>query len=268
MTATTSPDLAVALTTMDNMRTIERALRSVRDIADHVVVVDSGSTDGTVEACAKAGAEVIHQEWLGHARQKQLAIDHCQDRTWVLLLDSDESLEPALQRSVRETVDRNDPAYDGWAINRKVWFLGGWLNHTYQPEWRMRLVRGGKGKMAGVDDPDLGYPAIVHERLEVPGRTGRLKGVCRHDAWADIPDLVQRQLRYAQIAAASAKRGGTLAHLLVNPPAAMLKQLIVKRGFLDGRRGLIAAGLAYNFTMLKHSLIADRRAGGRRHSKE
>jgi glycosyltransferase involved in cell wall biosynthesis len=260
--ASTQPDLAVALTTHDNMRTIERSVRSVQEVADHILVVDSGSTDGTIEKCEALGAEVIHQPWLGHAKQKQLAIDRCRDRTWVLLLDSDEALEPDLRESVRETVARNDPAYDGWAINRKVWFLGGWLNHTYQPEWRMRLVRGGKGKMAGVDDPDLGYPHSVHERLEVPGRTGRLKGVCRHEAWADIADVVRRQLRYADIAAASARRGGTVAHLLVNPPAAFVKQYVIKLGFLDGTRGLIAAGLAANFTMLKHSLIAARRATG------
>ncbi|MHC4217539.1 MAG: glycosyltransferase family 2 protein [Planctomycetota bacterium] len=258
----TKPDLAVALTTQDNIRTIERTVRSVQEIAAHILVVDSGSTDGTIEICESLGAEVVNQPWLGHAKQKQLAIDQCRDRAWVLLLDSDESLEPRLRESIRTTVTRDDPAYDGWLINRKVWFLGGWLNHTYQPEWRTRLVRGGKGKMAGADDPNLGYPHSVHEQLEVPGRTGRLKGVCRHEAWADIPDVVRRQLRYADIAAESAKRGGSMAHLLVNPPAAFLKQYIIKLGFLDGARGLIAAGLAANFTMLKHAAIASRRITG------
>ena len=244
-------NLAVAVTTQDNIRTIERTVRSVQEIAAHILVVDSGSTDGTVEHCEGLGAEVIHQPWQGYAKQKQFAIDGCRNRAWVLLLDSDESLEPQLRESIRETVIRDDPAYDGWALNRKVWFLGRWLNYTYQPQWRLRLVRGGKGRMAG--------PEGVHERLEVPGRVGRLAGVCRHDPWADIPDLIRRQLRYARIAAASAERGGSIWNLLVNPPAAMLKQAVLKRGLLDGPRGLIAAGLEFNRTMLKHALIAARR---------
>jgi glycosyltransferase involved in cell wall biosynthesis len=256
------PDLAVVVTTHDSLRTIERTLRSVTDLATRIHVVDSGSTDGTVERCRQLGAEVVHQTWQGHARQKQLALDHCRDHDWVLLLDADESLEPELRESIRRTVARNDRAFDGWAINRKVWFQGRWLNYTYQPQWRLRLVRGGRGRMAGVDDPDLAYPRNLHERLEVPGRVGRLAGVCRHDPWADIPDMVRRHLRYAQIAAATAQRGGSVLHLLVSPPAAMLKQLVVKRGFLDGPRGLIAAGLEFNRTMLKHVLIAVRRISG------
>jgi hypothetical protein len=247
-------DLAVALTTKDNIRTIERTVRSVQEIAAHILVVDSGSTDGTVEHCEELGAEVVDHPWQGYAKQKQFAIDQCRTRAWVLLLDSDESLEPPLRESIRETVIRDDPAFDGWALNRKVWFLGRWLNYTYQPQWRLRLVRGGKGRMAG--------PQGVHERLEVPGPVGRLTGVCRHDPWADIPDLVRRQLRYAEIAAASAERGGSIWNLVVNPPAALFKQLLLKRGFRDGPRGFIVAGLEFNRTMLKHALIAARRITG------
>jgi glycosyltransferase involved in cell wall biosynthesis len=247
-------DLAVAVTTKNSIRTVDRMLRSVEGLAAHVLVVDSGSTDGTVEHCKGLGAEVIHEPWHGYALQKQFAIDRCRDRAWVLLLDSDESLEPELRESIRETVIRNDPTYDGWLLNRKVWYLGRWLNYTYQPQWRLRLARGGKGRMGG--------PQVVHERLEVPGRIGRLRGVCRHDPWSDIPDQVRRQLRYAQLAAASADRGGTVAHLLISPPAAMFKQLLLKRGLLDGPHGVIAAGLEFNRTMLKHALIAVRRITG------
>ncbi|MHC4272729.1 MAG: glycosyltransferase family 2 protein [Planctomycetota bacterium] len=256
-------DLAVAVTTRDNIRTIEATVRSVLGLASHVLVVDSGSTDGTVEQCEQLGAEVVHRAWEGHARQKQFAIDQCRTRTWVLLLDSDEALEPELREAIREAVTRNDPAYDGWLLNRKVWFLGRWLNYTYQPQWRLRLVRGGKGRMAGVDDPDLAYPENLHERLEVPGPVGRLVGVCRHDPWADIPDMVRRQLRYAEIAAASADRGGSTANLIVNPLAALFKQLVLKRGFRDGPRGFIVAGLEFNRAMLKHALIAARRITGK-----
>jgi hypothetical protein len=250
-----APGLAVAITTMNSMRTIGRTLESVRSLAERIVVVDSGSTDGTVAFCEAGGAEVIHQEWLGHVAQKQLAIDCCADQPWVLLLDSDEALEPELQDAVRAAVADDDPAYDGWSVNRKLWFLGGWLHHTYQPEWRLRLARTARVRVAGVDP---------HDRLEVEGGTGRLVGDLRHDSWADVRELAERQVRYSLIASEQAAGGGSVLRLLFSPPAAFLKQLILRRGILDGRRGLIVAGLASNAAMLKHALIAARRVEERK----
>jgi hypothetical protein len=245
-----STDLAVALTAFNSMRTIDSVLASVRPIAQRIVVVDSGSTDGTVECCQRHGAEIIDQPWMGHVKQKQFAIDQCTDHAWVLLLDSDESLEDDLRASIAATIERDDPDYDGWSINRKVWFLGGWLHHTYQPEWRLRLIRGGRGTVAGEG---------VHDYLQVPGRVGRLNGVCRHDSWASLRELADRQLWYAQEASRAGVRGGSVLNLIVSPPAAMLKQLLVKRGCLDGRRGLIAAAMTFNHTMLKHAFLAAKR---------
>src|SRR5690606_30746941 len=117
--STSSSDLAVAMTACNSMRTIERAVRSVHGLAKRIVVVDSGSTDGTVEMCRALGAEVIHQEWLGHVAQRQFSIDQCCDHEWILALDSDESLEPPLRESIRQVVETNDPSYDGWLLNRK-----------------------------------------------------------------------------------------------------------------------------------------------------
>ncbi|MCH8343516.1 MAG: glycosyltransferase family 2 protein [Planctomycetes bacterium] len=248
-------DLAVAITTKNNMRTIERTLRSVQPIASRIVVVDSGSTDGTIERCQALGAELIHKSWAGHIAQKQFAIDQCRDQGWIMLLDSDESLEAELIESIGDVVLEDDPIYDGWAFNRKVWFLGGWLHHTFQPEWRLRLFRSGRGRVTGIG---------VHDQIEVPGRTRRLKGICRHDSWSDVRDLALRQIAYAEEAVRSGIRGGSTFNLLLSPPAAMFKQLILKRAFLDGFRGLIAAGMTFNYTMLKHSFIAAERLSKRR----
>ena len=253
------PDLAVVVTTKNNMRTIGQSLSSVQKIAARIVVVDSGSTDGTIDLCRSMGAEILYREWDNFARQKQFALDCARYHRWVLLLDSDESLEPDLRESIQRVVAEDDPRYQGWMIRRKVWFLGAWLHHTFQPEWRLRLVRAGSGRMVGVDDPQLSYPHNVHEQLRVPGRIGRLRGICRHDAWADLGELFARQMHYAQLAAESATRGGSPINVLFNPPAAMLKQLVLKRGFLDGTRGLIVAAATFNFAALKHSFIAARR---------
>ncbi|MDY7109048.1 MAG: glycosyltransferase family 2 protein [Planctomycetota bacterium] len=249
------PDLAVALTTGDSMRTIERTLRSLEGLARRIVVVDSGSTDGTIECCRRFGAEVLHREWDGPTSQKQFSIDQCRDHRWVLLLDSDETIEDELRQSMLDVMKADDPACDGWWLNRRVWFLGGWLHHTFQPEWRLRLFRGGRGRVVGIGPHGRGG----HDRVVVDGRTGRLRGFCGHDSWADLEALCRRNIELARRAADYYPRGGTPFHIVFSPPAAMIKQYVLKRGFLDGRRGLIAAGAVAGGTLLKHLFIARRR---------
>jgi glycosyltransferase involved in cell wall biosynthesis len=243
-------DLAVAICTKDNIRTIGRALDSVRPLARRIVVVDSGSTDGTIELCRSRGAEVTHQDWLGMVKQRETALRLCDSHEWVLLLDSDESLEPDLAGAIRETLGQDDAEVAGYAVNRKVWFLGGWLNYMYQPEWRLRLVRPRLAHVGGTEP---------HDQVMVKGRTGRLKGILRHDSWADLDDLASRQIHYAKVAAEHSRRGGHAISMLINPIGALLKQLVIRRGFLDGRRGLIAACMSANFTLLKHAFIGARR---------
>jgi glycosyltransferase involved in cell wall biosynthesis len=245
-------DLAVAMTACNSLRTIDRAIASVSGLARRVVVVDSGSSDGTDERCRELGAEVIHRPWPGYVRQAQYAIDQCAGHAWVLLLDSDEALEPNLRESVRGVVESSNGANDAWELNRKIWWRDGWLNHAFQPEWRLRLFRGGRASVVGSDP---------HYRVCVSGPVGRLPGDLRHESWSDLPDMCRRYVQYARLSAESGARGGRAVDLLVSPPAAFVKQLVIKRGFLDGRRGVVAAGGAAMGTLVKHLFIAGRRAG-------
>lgn len=232
------------------MRTIERTLESVAGLCERVVVVDSGSTDGTIEACRRAGAEVVDRPWSGHVAQKQFAIDRCVGARWVLLLDSDESIEPPLADSIRAALARGDESVAGFELNRKLFFLGGWLHHAFQPEWRLRLFRAGHGRVEG---------APPHDRIELRGQTRRLEGDLRHDSWRDARDMLERQLAYARIAAEQDARGGGVLDLLVRPSAAFVKQALLRRGVLDGRRGLVAAGGAAAAALMKHLLLMSRR---------
>lgn len=258
--APNTPDLVVGICTKNNIRTIEGTVRSIRDLAGRVLVVDSGSTDGTIEICQGLGAEIIRRDWPGYAAQKQFLLDECRDHRWILLLDSDESATPPLQESIRRAIRSDDETYQGWEINRKLWFLGGYLNHAYQPEWRLRLVRGGAARMRSLGGGASGV-AQLHETVEVSGRTGRLAGDLRHDSWENLADMCRRHVAYAELAARCDARGGSLLNVLFSPPAALLKQLVIKRGILDGPRGVIASGGASAGTLLKHMFIAQRRAG-------
>ena len=256
-----TPDLAIGICTKDSIRTIEQTLSSVQELARRVLVVDSGSQDGTVQACQSLGAEVLHRPWPGYARQKQFLLDTLKDHTWILLLDSDEMLEPALRESIREAASHHDSPHVGWELNRKVRFLGEVLHHTFQPEWRLRLVRGGSARMSALGTGEPGSRAQLHEALVVDGTTGRLRGDLLHDSWTDLADMCGRYIAYGRLAADCGAPGGTLARLLISPPAAFVKQYVLKRGFLDGRRGLIVAAGAAMGVLVKHMFLAQRRAG-------
>lgn len=232
---------------MNSERTIGKTLASVAGLARRVVVVDSGSTDATIEICKELGAEVIHRPWPGFIEQVQFAVDQCTQHRWCLVLDSDEAPEPKQREAIERVMREDDTNYDGWFLNRKVWFMNGWLHHVYQPEWRLRLFRTKGSKVVGHNP---------HYQIDVPGKAGYLKGDLRHDAWADMNDMAMRHLRYAELAGREAADKGSLLKVLFNPPAAIFKQLILKRGVLDGWRGIIAVGMVANSTMLKHAFMA------------
>jgi glycosyltransferase involved in cell wall biosynthesis len=232
--ATGAADLEVAIIARDAERTLGRTLASVRGIARRVVVVDSGSTDGTIDLCRQHGAEVIEQPWLGYVKQKQLALERC-NATWVLSLDSDESLDDGAREAVRGAVEGNDPAAAGYAINRRVRIGDIELRHTWQPEWRTRLVRREKARWAGYDP---------HDRLDVDGLVSRLPGTILHDSFADVSEMLRKAVVHGAKAAESyfeMGRGGSLLRLVVSPVAAVLKQLVLKGAWRDGWIGWVAA---------------------------
>lgn len=243
-------DLSVSIIARDAERTIGETLRSVRDLARRIVVVDSGSTDRTVELCRAAGADVIEHEWAGHVKQKQFALEQC-DTTWVLSLDSDESLDGESAGAVRDAVAGDDEGVAGYAINRRVRFGGTFLRHAWQPEWRTRLVRRRRAHWGGYDP---------HDRLDVDGRVERLPGLIVHDSFTGVPDLVMKSARHGLTAAESSfrmgRRGSRLA-LAVSPPAAVLKQLVLKSAWLDGWPGLCAAFAMGIHAAAKHMRLVE-----------
>ncbi|MBC7834391.1 MAG: glycosyltransferase family 2 protein [Phycisphaerales bacterium] len=246
-------DLSIAIVCKNNQATIGRTLGSVRGLASEIVAVDSGSTDQTIPMLEAAGARVINSPWLGHVLTKQLALQSC-TRAWALCLDSDESPEPALAASIREAIDRNEPAVLGYRVNRMVWYRGRPLRHTWQPEWRLRLVRRGAAKWTGLDPHD------VLLFIDPLGRPRDLTGVLRHDSFATFEEHFRKQVQHATTMARSlhaAGKRGSRVRLLISPPGAFIKQLVLKRGFLDGKAGWLAAATTAAGTLIKHGVLLE-----------
>jgi len=260
------PRLSVAIVCRNNEGTIARTLESVarlvKDSGGEIVAVDSGSTDGTVGLLERAGARVIRSEWKGHIATKQMALEACAG-DWVLALDSDESVEPELERSIMGLL-KHPPAGAGGSVaggsvagarvNRKVYYRGRPLNHVWQPEWRLRLVRRGAAAWGGLDPHD------VLALKDPAARAVDLKGDLRHDSFETFAEHLRKQWGHARTMAESLYRSGRRGRkrdLLISPAGAFLKQLIVKRGFLDGYAGWLAAASTAAGTLMKHAMLIE-----------
>ncbi len=236
-------DLAVVYTTKDSMRTIERSIRSVQPLARRIVVVDSGSADGTQAACRALGADVHEQPWLGYARQKQRSIDLAGDAAWILLLDSDEIVTDRLATSVRRAIAGECGPFDAFWVTRQYWYKERPLHIAY-PDRVLRLFRRGKAAMG-----DHGSP---HDLVETRGSAGRLPGTLRHDSWGSLDDALLRNIAYARMMSRLGTRRGSMAKVIVNAPWAFIRAYVLQRGFLDGRRGFEISLVLAVSTAFKH----------------
>jgi glycosyltransferase involved in cell wall biosynthesis len=232
-----APRLSVILITKNEAQRIGPALQSVA-FADEIVVVDSGSTDGTVQLCEAAGARVIQTtDWPGFGRQKQRALDAARG-TWVLAIDADEWLDEALAAAVRDVVarpiDAQSPA--GLETSRISAFCGRWMRHGgWYPDRGLRLFQRGRARFS--ED-------LVHERVIVDGPVARLPGLLLHDSIPTLADAIDKMNRYsggrARDLLAKGRKGG-LGTAIGHGLWAFIRTYLVKRGFLDGRIGFVLA---------------------------
>lgn len=233
-----SMSICAVIPTKDNIRTIQECLDSVTSVTDNIIIIDSGSTDGTVELCEKKGATVIHRPWPGMVKQRQYCLEQAEAYDWVLILDSDEMIDESLQKSINNLLENGaDVEVEGLTFNRKVWFLGAWLHYVFQPERRLRVVRGGKATVKGVGVDGLGG----HDQIIVKGKIEHLIGTCKHDSWKDLDDMLLSYIRLGRRAAKYDPKPSRPYMILLNPMYSFIKQYIFKKGYKDGWRGFIAS---------------------------
>ena len=243
--------ISAVVITRDEEANLARCLASVQPLVSEIVVLDSGSTDGTVAIARQFGARVEVAPWQGHVSQKNAALALA-SQPWALCLDADEEVSPELACSVRQAFAKGEPQFDGCLVNRLTFYLGAWIRHAWYPEWRLRFARVGRGAWTGTDP---------HDRLEVDGRVGRLDGDLLHYSYRDLRDHLDRTIRYARIAADAAATRGRVArwyHLLFSPWLAFLKSLVLKQGWRDGWRGLVIAFATLVKVFAKYAFLHER----------
>lgn len=245
--------LSIVIVCKDNAGTIGRTLESVRGLGAEIVAVDSGSTDGTLDLLSAHGARVIERPWMGYVKTKQFALEQCR-KPWALSLDSDESLEPALRRSIEALDLSRAGGPTGYRVNRKVFYRGRFFEYTWQPEWRLRLVRRDLFHWQGYDPHDELRPIGAGQHIE------DLPGDLRHESFTSFEDLMRKHVGHARLMAQSLHEAGHRAgpaRLVVSPVAAFFRQAILRRGYKDGARGWAAAGAVAAYTLMKYVCLFD-----------
>jgi glycosyltransferase involved in cell wall biosynthesis len=243
------PRLSLIVISKNEEAAIARCLRSA-NFADEIVVVDHASTDKTAEIARALGARVsATPDWPGFGPQKNRALGQATG-DWVLSLDADEWIEPALADEILAAIARADAA-DGYEIPRRSRFCGHIVRHG---DWRgdrvLRLFRRGRGRFS--DDH-------VHERVIVEGRIARLSSPLEHDSITDPADAADKIKRYAAAAAAQLAAEGktsSAAKAALRGWAAFFRGYVLRLGFLDGRTGLQVADYNRRYTYEKWDRLA------------
>ena len=250
--------LHIGICTLNAMRTLPVVMDAIAqaNLHDRLWVVDSGSTDGTIDFAKAYGATVTHRDWDGMVGQRRFLLEHCraQGANWALMLDADEWPNAALWSAVAKLMEQDPPNIVGAVLHRQLILHGGPLHYVCQPERRLRLVRPEYASVVGsCGDQAEG----IHDRIEAEGSTIRLPGKLMHDAFVDVGDALSRNLGYARVEAASNRTNGGLGQLLFSPLAAFCKQFVLKQGFRDGRRGFLMSQTMAIVTWQKHLLAAE-----------
>jgi len=245
--ATARARVSAVVITLNAAGQLAECLASVA-FADEILVVDSGSTDGTRELAQKYGARVVAQDWLGFGRQKQFAADQAAN-DWVLSLDADERVSPELAASLVRALQ--SPTASVYRMARRNRFMGRWLRHGEgYPDWSARLYHRGKARWS--ED-------MVHEKLLYASTPGTLEGDLLHESAQDLGRYLDKQNRYTTLAAAALHEQGRSAgvvELILSPLVRFIKFYFLRLGFLDGVPGLVHISIGCMNSFIKYAKLA------------
>jgi glycosyltransferase involved in cell wall biosynthesis len=241
------PKVTATIICRDEAHHIEAALESLR-WADEIVVVDSGSADGTVDIARRYTNKIVVRAWPGYAAQKDFAASVA-THDWILSIDADERVSPQLAAEIRQVL-AVAPREAAFKMPRMTRHFGRWLRTTdAYPDYQTRLYDRRRAKWKPLD---------VHESIAADGPVGVLKHDLLHTGEDNVAERKAKLRRYAQMSAREMHRGGRragAAALLLHPPAAFLRSYLLRRGFLDGVAGFRVSALQAYYVYLKFAYL-------------
>ena len=230
-------NLSVVIITHNEEANLARTLESVKPLVTdgrgEIIIVDSGSTDGTVEIAKNFGARVFVEPWKGYAAQKNSAIEKAAN-AWVLSLDADEEVSPELAHDIG-TVLKTESKPSGFFIPRKNFFLGRWIRRGgFWPDPKLRLFDKTSGRF---------QESAVHESVKISGLAATMVAPLVHHSYPTLSDYIEHMNRYsslgAEMAAAQGRAGFSVINIVLRPLLTFIYNYIFRLGFLDGREGLL-----------------------------
>jgi len=246
-----APRLSACIITFNEADRIDACLESLA-WCDERLVVDSHSTDDTRARAARHGARVLERDWPGHAAQKEHAV-RAAAHDWVLVVDADERISDALRAQIEALRAAGFAGCAGWSMPRCSQYLGQWIRHgTWYPDRSVRLFDRRRGRF----EPNPAYD--LHEHVVLDGPCGGLEADLLHLPYRDLSDHLQRIDRYTTIMAQGLYARGRRAHvrdIVLRPLGRFVKFYVLKRGFVEGWRGLLLAYLAAHYVRLRYAKL-------------
>ncbi|NJB68429.1 glycosyltransferase involved in cell wall biosynthesis [Desulfobaculum xiamenense] len=244
-----SERVTAVILTFNGQKWLEKTLASL-GFCDRILVVDSGSTDATLEIARAAGADVLHRAWEGTIPQFRFAFEHV-DTPWIITLDQDEFLSPELRASVTAALAAPGDAA-GFMCPRRSWYLDRFVRHSgWYPDRLLRVFR-----LDGVEIRGM----LPHEEFHPTGPTRDLDGDIIHYPYADLAEHLDKINSYTSLAAREMKARGRRAGVgtaLAHAFGKFLKQYVLKQGFRDGRAGLVLAVHAFVYAFHKYMKLVE-----------
>jgi glycosyltransferase involved in cell wall biosynthesis len=233
--------------THNEEKNIENCLESIKWV-DEIVIVDSFSTDKTLEIAARYNCKIVRRKMDGFGAQRNAALDNCSN-DWIICLDADERLSETLQNEIKQSLSGAVFEAVAYKAPRKSQFLGKWIMHSgWYPDFRHPVFF--NKKFCRYKEQ------LVHESLEVRGKTAYFKGDINHYTYSSIQQFSAKSELYSSLRAREMFAAGkkfSVCNLIFNPVFTVFKMYVLKKGFLDGTHGLILAFLyGYFYTMMKY----------------
>lgn len=243
--------ITISIICFNEEKKIRRCLKSVK-WADEIVILDSFSTDKTLEICREYTDKIHQHKFDGHIQQKNRAIDLCANE-WVFCIDADEVVTDELRASILN-IDTSKTEFRGFAVPRKVFYLEKWINHGgWYPDYKIRFFSKKSGRWGGINP---------HDTVIVNGKTAKLKGDLLHYSYENIRAQLDQVNKFTDIMALEYEKIGekpSVINLTIRPFIKFFKMYFLKLGFLDGKRGFIIAVIASFYVFIKFVKLFERK---------